>query len=209
MKKILVLAPHTDDAEIGCGGTMARMLEEGAEVFVAAFSTAEESLPPGSPPTLLRDEFHCAMDVLSVPRGNRFVYDYRVRYLESHRQEVLEELVRLKRDIEPDTVLLPSGHDVHQDHQVVHIEGLRAFRDASILGYELPRNHITFSTHAFCTLEERHLDLKWAAMQCYKSQITLDRSYFSRELIDGLARVRGLQVDTDWAEAFQAYRVRF
>jgi LmbE family N-acetylglucosaminyl deacetylase len=206
MGTVLVLAPHTDDAEIGCGGTMARLVEEGDEVHVAAFSTAEDSLPDGAPPTLLRDEFNVAMDVLGVPHERRHVYEYRVRHLKSHRQEVLETLVELKREIGPDTVFLPSGDDVHQDHQVVHMEGLRAFRDASIMGYELPRNHITFSTLAFVRLEDRHLEMKWKMLQCYESQFELARDYFSREFVESLARVRGVQVGADWAEAFQVYR---
>ena len=41
MRRVLVLAPHTDDAELGCGGTIARLLTDGADVLVAAFSTAE------------------------------------------------------------------------------------------------------------------------------------------------------------------------
>ena len=50
MKRILVLAPHTDDAELGCGASIVRMLENDREVYIAAFSTAEESLPPGALP---------------------------------------------------------------------------------------------------------------------------------------------------------------
>lgn len=208
MSRVLVLAPHTDDAEIGCGGTLARFLEEDREVFVAAFSTAEDSLPAGWEPTVLRDEFLSAMDVFGVERERTFVFDYRVRHLHAHRQEVLEELVRMRKDIAPEIVLVPSANDVHQDHQVVHNESLRAFRDCTVLGYELPRNHFTFSTQAFVTLERRHLDRKWEALQVYKSQMELSRSYFSLELIEGLARVRGLQVDAEYAEAFQVVRYR-
>ena len=57
MRRVLVLAPHTDDAELGCGGTIARLLRDGVDVFVAAFSTAEESLPPGAAPCRLRMSF--------------------------------------------------------------------------------------------------------------------------------------------------------
>src|ERR1700687_1615081 len=87
----LVLAPHTDDAELGCGGTIARLLREGRDVFVAAFSTAEESLPSSAAPTRLRDEFIAAMRSLGVPPDNIFVYGYPVRRLSYYRQELLEE----------------------------------------------------------------------------------------------------------------------
>src|SRR6185503_5079417 len=63
-QRVLVMSPHTDDAELGCGGTMARWIEEGAEVYEAAFSTAELSLPEGSKPYRLKDECHLALDEL-------------------------------------------------------------------------------------------------------------------------------------------------
>src|SRR5262245_46504680 len=119
-RNVLVLAPHTDDAELGCGGTMARLLEEGATVSAAAFSTAEASLPPGSEPGRLKVEFLDAMATLVIPRDRLHVYDFPVRRLSSYRQDVLEELVKLRRAIQPDAVFIPSGADLHQDHQVVH-----------------------------------------------------------------------------------------
>ena len=154
-QRVLVMSPHTDDAELGCGGTMARWISEGAEIFTAVFSTAELSLPPGSKPYRLKDECHLALDELGVPKENRFIYDFPVRELGYHRQEVLEEMVKLARIVEPEVVLVPSGADLHQDHAVVHQESVRAFRFTTMLGYELPWNHITFSTTAFVVLHRR------------------------------------------------------
>ena len=62
MKKVLVLAPHTDDGELGCGGTVARLLEEGCEVHFAVFSTCAESVPAGFPADELKTEFLSAME---------------------------------------------------------------------------------------------------------------------------------------------------
>lgn len=207
IKKVLILAPHTDDAELGCGGTMARMMEEGIELYVAAFSTARASLPPGSDPDLLRKEFNAAMDILGLPEGHRFIYDYQVRKLNYSRQEVLEEMVKLKKKINPEMILLPSGSDLHQDHQVVYNEGLRAFKENTVWGYELPWNHITFSAQAFVKLEEKHIDKKWEVLEAYKSQFEKGRNYFTREFIEGLARVRGVQVKGEFAEAFEVIRI--
>lgn len=208
-KRILVLAPHTDDAELGCGGTIARFCEQGAEVHVAAFSTAEESLPEGMPKDTLRTEFKEAMPKLGVKTENVHVYSYPVRKLNFHRQEVLEELVRLRSALAPELIFLPSQHDLHQDHQVLHAEGLRAFKDLSVLGYELPWNHITFSAQAFFILEARHIDKKWNALLEYRSQFLKQRFYFTREFIEGQARVRGTMVKSEFAEAFEVYRVKW
>ena len=206
-KKILVLAPHTDDAELGCGGTIAKFLEDGSEVFVAVFSTAEESVPKGSPQDILEKEFYQAMETMKISKKHLFVYKYKVRKLSYFRQDILEELVKLRDLINPDLVLLPSGQDVHQDHQVIHSEGIRAFKNLSILGYELPWNHITFSTQAFMELEYRHIAAKWKALESYTSQIKLQKPYFTKEFIEGLAKVRGTQINKDWAEAFEVLRV--
>lgn len=207
-QRLLILAPHTDDAELGCGGTIARFLESGSEIYLAAFSTAEESLPSESRPGRLREEFLKATKVLGVPRKNVFVYDYPVRRLSDHRQEVLEELVRFRREIEPQVVFLPTGNDLHQDHQVLHEEGVRAFKHLTVWGYDLPWNQITFSAQAFVTLEHRHLRAKWRALQAYKSQFELGRPYFSWEFVEGLARVRGLQVKAEYAEAYEVVRIK-
>jgi LmbE family N-acetylglucosaminyl deacetylase len=209
MQRVLVLAPHTDDAELGCGGTIARLLRDGGDVFVAAFSTAEESLPPGAVPTRLRDEFLSAMQVLGIPPDKTFVFAYPVRRLSYFRQELLEELVKLRSQVNPNMVFLPSASDLHQDHQVLNAEGLRCFKDMTVWGYELPWNNIGFPAQAFVTLEPCDLQAKWKALQAYKSQFELGRPYFSWEFIDGLARVRGVQVKAPYAEAFEVMRIKW
>lgn len=209
LNRVLVLAPHTDDAELGCGGTLVRMLDHGVEVHVAAFSTARASLPPGSDPDLLRKEFNAAMELLEVPEEQRYIYDYQVRKLNYSRQEVLEELVKLKKEIQPEMVLLPSGSDLHQDHQVVYNEGLRAFKEITVWGYELPWNHITFSAQAFVTLTDAQIDKKWEILKLYESQVKKNRNYFTEQFIKGLAKVRGVQVKADYAEAFEVIRVKW
>jgi LmbE family N-acetylglucosaminyl deacetylase len=208
-KRVLLLAPHTDDVELGCGATISKFLEENMEIYVAVFSTAEKSVPKGFPKTVLRDEFFRAMTVLGVKRQRLTVYNYEVRKLSYSRQEVLEELVDLKKKIDPDVVFLPSSEDLHQDHQTVYNEGLRAFKEITLWGYELPWNTITFPTRGFVTLEARHVQKKWQALQEYKSQFAMKRPYFSLEFIKGLAKVRGAQVKAEYAEAFDAIRTKW
>jgi len=209
-RTFLMLGPHTDDVELGCGGTVARFLEEGdTEIHVAVFSTAADSVPKGFPKHALKDEFYRAMNVLGVPRRNLKVYDYSVRKLSYSRQDILEELVRLRKAIDPGTVFLPSGQDLHQDHQTVYWEGVRAFKEITMWGYELPWNTITFPARGFVTLEARHLAKKWEALKEYKTQFSVGRPYFSLDYVKGIAMVRGVQVKSKYAEAFDVVREKW
>jgi LmbE family N-acetylglucosaminyl deacetylase len=207
-KSVLILAPHTDDAELGCGGSIARFVEEGTQVHVAAFSRAEDSLPPGSAPDMLEVEFRSSMARMQVLQERVHVFGFPVRRFSQHRQDILECLVKLRHEVQPDTVFVPSGHDMHQDHQTIYSEGVRAFKDITVWGYELPWNHVDFSAQAFVTLETRHLERKWEALQAYESQLSLSRPYFTREFIFGLASVRGVQVKASYAEAYEVVRMK-
>ncbi len=203
-KKILILAPHTDDGEFGCGGSISRFIEEGAEVYYAAFSLAEESVPEGLPKDILLTEVKAATEVLNIPQENLLIYRYPVRKLSYYRQELLEDLVKIKHEINPDLVFTPSKHDVHQDHSTVTNEALRAFKFTSILGYELPWNNYFFETTCFIHLKERHVLKKLESLKCYRSQI--GRNYSSEEYIKGLALTRGIQVGGKYAETFNLLR---
>lgn len=201
---VLVLAPHTDDGELGCGGTIARFIEEGKLIYYAAFSTAADSVPDGFPPNILEKEVRSATHTLGIPEEHLFLFDYQVRKLEYQRQDVLEDMIKLKEKIDPEIVFLPCANDLHQDHITVYNEGLRAFKHCTVLGYELPWNNITFHTRHFVFLEKRHLAKKFEALRCYCSQ--KNRHYVNEDFIYGLARTRGVQLGTQFAEAFDVIR---
>lgn len=203
-EKVLVLSPHTDDGELGCGGTIARLVDTGAKVYYAAFSTAEKSVPQGFPSNVLETEVRRATALLGVPADNLFVYKYEVRKLSTHRQEILDELVKLNRNLAPDLVLQPSLRDIHQDHTTVAQESLRAFKRTTILGYELIWNNLTFDTTAFVALDESHITRKCAALAEYKSQA--GRDYTSEEFLRALALARGVQIGKPFAETFEVIR---
>lgn len=204
-KKILILAPHTDDGELGCGGTIARAIREGAQVFYVAFSIAEESVPNGFPKNQLEIEVKAATKILGIPAENLYIYKHEVRKFNYIRQEILEELVKLRAEIQPDIVFLPSQNDVHQDHQTITQEGIRAFKNSTILGYELVWNNTAFPTDCFIHIKEEDLMTKIDALKAYKTQS--GRNYFDPEFIKSLARVRGTQVGTSYAEAFEVIRM--
>ena len=90
--RVLILAPHTDDGEFGCGGTISRLIEEGKEVFYAAFSTAEESVPPQFPPDILEKEVRAGTQMLGIPASHLLIYKYAVRHLPHARQHAVGHL---------------------------------------------------------------------------------------------------------------------
>lgn len=203
-KNILVLAPHIDDGEFGCGGTMARFINDGNKVWYAAFSAAEKSVSDEFPRDILRKEVIEAMEVLGVPEERRIILSYPVREFPLHRQELLDEMIKMEERIKPDMVFLPSTYDTHQDHQTIAQEGFRAFKKTTMLGYEVLWNNLTFPTQTFIFLKEEQINKKIEALKCYRSQS--NRSYASEDFIQSLARIRGTQIGTQYAEAFEGIR---
>lgn len=202
--RILILSPHIDDGEFGCGASIAKFIAKGADVYYAAFSLAEESVPPPFPKDILKTEVKEATKELGISKENIILYNYQVRHLAQYRQEILEHLVKLNNELKPDLVFLPCLTDLHQDHSTIAMEGLRAFKKTSILGYEIPWNNLNFSTQCFVVLNEHQLQKKIKALLCYKSQ--MGRDYASEEFIRSLAKTRGIQIGEDWAEAFEVLR---
>ena len=204
-ERVLVLAPHTDDGEFGCGGTMARLVEGGAEVRYVAFSIATKSLPEGFPPDTLGREVKEATSELGIPESHLTVHDFEVRTFPQYRQDILELLIELWEDWQPHAVFQPSVHDIHQDHQVVAAEGLRAFKRTTILGYEIPWNNFNFDYQAYLALEREHIERKVSALARYASQ--QHRKYADAEYIRARARTNGINVGREYAEVFAVYRV--
>jgi LmbE family N-acetylglucosaminyl deacetylase len=203
-QNILVLAPHTDDGEIGCGATIAKFAEEGKSVYYAAFSSARRSVRNDLPKNILEVEVKAATQVLGLPPKNLLLFNYEVRTFPTFRQEILEDIIKLREQINPDLVFVPSLNDIHQDHQVIAREGLRAFKNITILGYEQPWNNIVFETRNFIVVERRHIEKKIEALKCYRSQS--HRKYLDKNFIWSLARTRGTQIEGKYAEAFEVLR---
>lgn len=203
-QKILVLGPHTDDGEWGAGASIAHWIDQGHEVWYAAFSAAEESVSSDLAPDILRTEIIQATAELGILPSNLRVLHHKVRYFPRDRQDILEEMIRLRKEIEPTLVVLPSSYDTHQDHKVINEEGFRAFKRSSILGYEIPWNNRKIDLTYFQSVTEAELNKKIRAIAAYKSQAFRNPQY--EEFIRGLAVQRGFQVGCRYAEAYEVIR---
>jgi len=202
--RILILAPHTDDGELGCGGSIAKFCSLGKQVFYAAFCLCSKSLPLNLPPETLEMECKKATSILGIPPTQLILFNYEVRELPQSRQKILEELLKLNKDINPDMVLVPAASDIHQDHQVIHQEGMRAFKNTTFAGYELPWNNYSIHTNFFIRISENELNKKIESLKAYNSQA--HRNYMKEDFIHSLATVRGVQANSAFAEAFEVYR---
>lgn len=204
-KKVLVLAPHTDDGELGCGATIAKMLRNGAKVFYVAFSACEESVPEGMPKDVLKTELLRATTQLGISKDDVFVLNYKVRHFSEERQSILDDMIAIKATIDPDIVFIPSPHDVHQDHATIAKEGLRAFKKTTILAYEEPWNNYTFNNQAFVTVSEEDVKKKISALAEYHSQ--KGRPYIVPEYTIAQLKLHGVQIGVEYAEVFEVPRI--
>jgi len=206
VNKIMVLSPHTDDGEIGAGGTIARLIEEGKEVYYVAFSSCEDSLPQGFQKDTLKEECINATGILGISKENVTLLNYKVRCFQLNRQEILDEMIKLNKEMSPDIVFVPSSYDTHQDHQVIYNEALRAFKKtSSIWGYEHPWNNLTFTSDIYIRLEERHIQQKINALKAYRSQDF--RQYLDEKYIKAIAYAKGVEVNFTFAETFELKRL--
>ncbi len=203
-KTILVLSPHTDDGELGCGACIARFINEGSRVIYAAFSLCRDSLPAGYAADTLEKEVKRATAKLGIDQKDLILFDYPVRRFSEYRQAILNELLGLQRKYKPGILFVPSSTDIHQDHAVIYAESLRVFKYSSIYGYEMPWNNFSFTGSSFIKINRRQLDKKIQALLQYGSQ--QHRSYMQPSFIESLAIVRGVQAGCEFAECFETAR---
>ena len=206
-KSVLVLAPHTDDGELGAGGTIARFIREGADIDYVAFSSCEESVPTGFDKDVLRREVIAATAQLGILNENVRVLNYKVRNFPAVRQEILEDLIEIRRSKKYDLVLIPSTTDIHQDHKTISEEGLRAFKNYNLWGYELNWNQLTSDSTCFVRLELKDILAKIESIKMYESQY--GRGYCNDDYLMSLAKVRGAQIGGIYAECFELIRCVF
>jgi LmbE family N-acetylglucosaminyl deacetylase len=168
-----------------------------------AFSSCEESLPNGFEPDTLKKEVKQATEQLGIQHLS--ILNYKVRNFPTNRQSILDDLIKIRKGQQYDLVLIPSTTDVHQDHKTISEEGIRAFKGTNILGYELIWNNLASNSNCFVDLSLENIRAKVAALSEYKSQA--GRSYISKDFIYSLAKTRGVQIGSEYAECFEVIRL--
>lgn len=194
--QVLCLGAHPDDIEIGCGGTLLRLADRGAEVTalvltgeadrVAETTKAMGQLAPGA-------RLVCA----GLPDGR----------LPEHWGAVKQTLEDLAATCAPDLVLAPRTDDAHQDHRLVGSVVTTVWRDALVLHYEIPKwdGDLAAPTHFVPLTEEAARRKVDVLNECFPSQT--GRDWWDDELFLGLMRMRGIECRSRYAEGFFATKV--
>lgn len=198
-RKILAIAPHVDDVELGAGATVYQLSKKN-EVFYVGLS-----LPPLVEAETIMEEFRASSRILGLDPKRVILKNFDPRNLFDSRGEILQLFYNLNKELKPDLVFIPNSQDMHQSHEVVYAEARRAFKFTTLLGYELPWNSMDFSMDVFITLDKESVDAKVAAINAYKTQKS--RLFFSNDIVGDLARVRGKQIGREYAECFELLRL--
>jgi len=205
IKKILVISAHVDDMEFGCGGTVAKLIEQGAEVYNLALSLRKTTVPKDFPEKELIKEAQQAAKTLSLRKENLIIKDFPNRIFPAIRQDILDTFCFYAKKIKPDLVFTTSLDDMHQDHRVVAEESFRAFKHTNIIAYGFAWNRIKHTINIYSVIEERHLRKKIKSLQSYQSQIK-GRPYFTPGYIRSLAITQGTIIKRKYAECLELIR---
>ena len=200
--RLLCLGAHSDDLEIGCGGTILRLLAEKRDchvrwiVFSATAVRKKEALRSAG--FFLR----------RARQRGVIVRNYRDGFFPNAYQRIKEDFERLK-NFSPDLILTHYRHDLHQDHRVICELTWNTFRNHLILEYEIPKYDGDLGTpNFFVPLNEGICKRKIEyLLSCFKSQAV--KPWFSADLFRGLMRVRGLEANSPgkFAEAFYSRKL--
>ncbi|MCD6356285.1 MAG: PIG-L family deacetylase, partial [Anaerolineaceae bacterium] len=174
-KKIFFVGAHPDDIEIGCGALIANVVNK-AEVFCITLSDNQKN------PQLknIVREYNESMDILGVDKKHRYLKSFETRRFKHARQEILEFLLSMNNKYKPDIVFVHSDADLHQDHNTVTQESLRAFRGISLFGYDVIRSSHGFFPTLLIEVNKEDIDKKINSLAAYKTYA--EKYYFSPEL---------------------------
>ena len=199
-KKVLFLGAHPDDIELGCGALIANIAGS-TEVMCVTLSDNQKN------PALQNvvAEHQRSMAILGVPPDHDRVETFETRRFPHARQEILEYLLKLRGEFKPEIVFVHSRADIHQDHNVVTEEALRAYRGTTVLGFDVVRSSYGFFPHFLVEVGEEDVDKKIEALSQYRTYA--DTYYFSAELLRATMTRHGALAEKRFAEGFDILRI--
>jgi len=202
--RILCLGAHCDDIEIGCGGTILKLLERyGSRVHMTwvVFSSTRERAA----------ETRQSARQFSADSGgfDLTIHRYKDGFLPASWGEVKKDFEALKKSVAPDVIFTPCREDLHQDHRIVSELTWNTFRDHLVLEYEIPKYDGDLGhPGVFMPLEPALCEKKTRIiLESYASQRV--KTWLTQDTLMGLLRIRGVECasPTGLAEAFHGRKL--
>lgn len=218
MKKVLVIAPHADDEILGVGGTMARNIAEGNQVFVCIVTRGEKPLFSDESVAKVREETKKAHELLGVTQT--FFLEFPAVMVEQvPRYQLNEKIAEVVREVEPDEVYIPHIGDMQKDHQLINeavmvavrpkyahkINKVYAYETLSETEWNIPNVANAFIPTVYMDITQ-YIDVKKSVLACYASQVSDFPDPRSLEAVEALAKYRGSTIKVHAAEAFVLIR---
>ena len=202
-KNVLCLGAHSDDIEIGCGGTLLRMIEQNPNVniFWAVFSGDE----------IRSAEAQRSADAYlkGLKRSTVITRNFRDGHFPIAFAEIKQVFEQIKKQFTPDVIFTHTREDRHQDHRVIHDLTCNTWRDHAVLEYEIPKFDGDLGLpNIFAPIAQSVLRRKVEMLhEHFKSQV--DKQWFTEEAFFALPRIRGIECNspTKYAEAFHARKI--
>lgn len=203
--RILCLGAHSDDIEIGCGGSILELLRRhrNLEFHWLVFSSGHQR----------EREAHRSAGLFLKGAAKRTVtvLDFRNGFFPFVGAEIKEYFEELKKEVVPDLILTHTARDLHQDHRLINQITWNTWRNHVILEYEIPKYDGDLGTPNFYVPFDRRIGrrkIKYL-MDCFGTQ--RDKHWFSPGTFEGLMRIRGVEANSPgkFAEGFYARKLVF
>lgn len=199
-KRVLFLGAHPDDIELGCGALIHKIAPFTRLLCVTLSDNQKNPLLSN----IVREHYQ-SMAVLGVPQESIVLGPFTTRIFPNNRQEILEYFLKLRREFDPDLIFVHSRQDVHQDHNTMTDEALRAFRGITVLGFDVVRSSNGFFPHFLVEVSEDNVNKKIEALACYETY--RDKYYFNSELTRSIMVRHGALAERPFAEGFDILRI--
>ncbi len=199
-KRVLFVGAHPDDIELGCGALIHRIAPI-CDVLCVTLSDNQKN------PLLTNvvKEAYRSMAILGLPQERVVFGPFTTRVFPHERQEILEYLLKLRADYGPDIIFVHSKQDIHQDHQTVTEEALRAYRGITVLGFDVVRSSNGFFPNFLVEVAEEDAEAKVKALAQYETY--RDKYYFNCELTRSILVRHGALAELPFAEGFDILRI--
>ncbi|MEB3293277.1 MAG: PIG-L deacetylase family protein [Synechococcales bacterium] len=202
---LLCLGAHCDDIEIGCGGTVLKLIDRYPNLRVTWVIFSSNELRHKEA------EKSAHLFLKEVEHKQIIIHGFRDGFLPYHGLEVKEQFEQLKKMVQPDLILTHYRHDLHQDHRLVCELTWNTFRNHTILEYEIPKYDGDLGNpNFFVTLDDdlcrRKVSYLWEGFESQR-----EKQWFTDETFRALLRIRGIEANspTQYAEAFYSRKLVF